>query len=421
MTYRKLLMILTLSAYISSQGLAQWKELSLDSCIAKSERNYPQIAQYALVAQSTGFSLENAQKGKYPQVSIVGQATYQSEVTSLPGSAGMGVPELSKDQYQLYGEVNQPLTGLAVINQEKKLIKNDGEVNRADLETKLYAIKERVSDLFFGILLVQEQLRQSDLTKADLEMGIKVMDASVQYGAALQTSADVLKAQLLTLQQRMIEQEATRDGYLKMLGLFIGEELDSSIPLASPASSVRSKPINRPELRLFDAKMQSITLQDGLLKKTNLPQLSLFLQSGFGRPALNFLSNDFEPYYLGGLRLSWNLSNFYTNKGQKALFDIQRKTINSEKETFLFNTGMTLSNQEIQISKAKKLIEKDHEIIALRDRIVTTSRAQLENGVITTTDYNTLVTDADEARQDLILHQVELLKLRNDFKLTSGN
>lgn len=410
---------LLLSVHLS---LAQDKVvLFLDSCLEMAERNYPQIRQYDLLDQSTEYSLANAQKGKLPQITITGQASYQSEVTSLPGGAAMGVPELSKDQYKLYGEIVQPLTGLAVINQQKKIIEADGAINDADLETRLYSIKQRVSDLFFGVSLIQGQLQQTALTQSDVEAGLSRMNVSVTYGTALKSDADVLQAQLMTLEQRIIEQQATKDGYLAMLGLFIGQELDGEVELVTPIILEVSSEIARPELSLFNSKMQSIMLQSDLIEKTNLPQFSLFLQSGFGRPALNFLSNDFEPYYIGGLRLSWNLSNFYTSKGQKQLFSINREILQSEQETFLFNTRLTMSNQNTQITKVQQLIEKDKEIIILRDRIVNTSKGQLENGVITTTDYKAIVIDADEARQNLVLHEIELLKLRNDYKLTSGN
>ncbi|MDW3209646.1 MAG: TolC family protein [Reichenbachiella sp.] len=411
------LLVLSLEACLAQ---SQWP-LTLDSCLIMAEQNYPQIAQFDLISQSTDYTLSNAQKGKLPQLSINGQASYQSEVTSFPGGAGMGVPELNKDQYQLYGEVVQPLTGLAVINQQKKIIQAEGAISEADLEAKLYAIKQRVSDLFFGVLLIQGQLKQSELTTEDLQAGLSKVDASVKYGTALKSSADVLKAQLMNVEQRVIEQEATREGYLKMLGLYIGRELDNSAVLNSTTIIDSKQQINRPELVLFDYQMQAIALQSELLNKTNLPQFSLFFQGGYGRPALNFLSNDFEPFYIGGLRFSWNLSNFYTTKGQKQLFSINKEIIQSEKETFLFNTRLNLSNQNIQIKKAEELIEKDNEIIALRDKIVATSKGQLENGVITTSEYKTVVIDADVARQSLTLHQVELMKLKNDYKLTSGN
>ena len=393
-------------------------KLELDSCLIMAERNYPQIQQYDLLRQSAEYSLANAQKGKLPQLSIKGQATYQSDVTSVPGG---GAPELSKDQYQLYGEIVQPLTSLTVINQQKKIIEADAAVDQAQLETDLYSIKQRVSDLFFGVLLIQGQLTQSELTRRDIEAGLARTDASIQYGTAFQSSADVLSAELMTLDQRIIEQEAAKEGYLKMLSLFIGKELDSDSQLGRPVFLALSTEIRRPELNLFSSRLQSLSLQNGLIDKGNLPQFNLFFQSGLGRPALNFLSNDFEPYYIGGLSLSWNIANFYTTKGQKQLLNVNRNIIQSQRETFLFNTRLTLANQDTQIGKMQQLIEKDTEIIALRERIVQTAQGQLENGVITSTEYKTTVIDADLARQNLALHEIELLKLKNDYKLTSGN
>ncbi len=397
------------------------RSLSLDSCLVWAEQNYPQIKQYKLLNKSTGYSLQNAQKGKLPQFSISGQATYQSEVTSLPGGEGMGAPELSKDQYQLYGEVVQPLTDIGIINQQKRIIQANAEIDHNDLKVRIYQIKERVSDLFFGILLMDGQLKQIELTKADLNAGINRVDASIKYGTALKSNGDILRAELITIEQRAIELAASRKGYLKMLELFIDQPLGESVTIEAPEINVLSSEIARPELSLFNARLRSITLQSDLLDKNNQPKFNIFFQGGLGRPALNFLSNDFEPYYIGGLRLSWNLSNFYTSSREKQIYALNQGIVKSEQETFLFNTNLTLTNLNSELTKLEELIVKDKQIIDLRERIMETSKNQLEHGVITSTDYKAVVIDTDQARQNLALHEIELLKMKNEHKLTTGN
>ncbi len=402
-------------------GIAQdLRSTSLDSCLAQARVNYPQIKQYDLLTRATGYSLENAQKGKWPQLSISGQASYQSAVTSIPGGAAMGVTPLSKDQYKLYGEVAQPLTDLAVIKQRQKIIEANGEIEKNSLEISLYKINERVSDLYFGILLLQSQISQANTTKTDLENGLQNIQAAIKYGTALQSNADLLQAELLSLDQRVIEQKATKKAYLNMLSLFTGQPFGDDIQLLEPQVLSLKQEITRPELTFFNNQIQVLNMQSDLLRKNNLPKFSLFFLGGIGRPALNMLSNEFEPYYMGGLRLSWRLSNYYTSKGQNQLFSINQDILSSEKETFLFNTQLTMTNQQVEIEKMQEMITQDERIIALREGIIQTYKGQLENGVITSNEYKSVLMDADKARQNLAIHQTQLIKIKYKYNLTSG-
>jgi len=420
--YKKILINISLIVLAAMSVLAQNEnQLSLDSCFNMAEANYPQVKQRKLLEISTAYSLDNARKGKLPQVSIIGQASYQSEVTSLPNGEALGAPQISKDQYKLYGEIVQPLTGISIINQQERIIQAQGEIQKANLEAQLYQIKERVSGLYFGILLVEKQMQQVELTKESIQTGLDKAEAAVKYGTSLKSNVSILKAELLKIDQRTIELKALQQGYIDMLGQFIGQSLTIDTEFVTPQFTLETKEINRPELNLFQAQLNTVALQGELLDRSNRPSLNLFLQTGVGRPALNFLSNDIEPYYIGGIRLNWQLSNLYTSKREKQLFEIDRQNVESERETFLFNTSLNLTNQEIQIEKMSELLDKDEEIIALRNEIVETSQGQLENGVITANDYRTVVLDADQARLNLVLHQVELLKLQNDYKLTAGN
>ena len=395
-------------------------EISLDSCLIWAEDNYPQVVQFDLLNKSTQYNLENASKGKLPRISIQGQATYQSDVTSLPGGEAMGVPQVSKDQYNFNGEVVQPITDLAIISQNKKIIKAQGEIDQINVAVSLYQIKERVSDMYFGILLTREQLGQSALAIADINAGIENAEASVTFGTALKSTVNILKAELLGLEQRVIEQESILLSYLQMLGRFIHKDLAKDTRLLMPQTVTLSQEITRPELQLFDTRIHAITLQSELVRKNNLPNFSLFFRGGVGRPALNLLNNDFEMYYLGGLKLAWNLSNFYTSRNKQQVYSLNLGIVQSERETFLFNTKLSMTRQSNEIDKVKQMLAKDQDILKLREQVVNTAKGQLENGVITANDYKTVVTDADLARQNLTLHEIELLRLQNQYKLTTG-
>lgn len=396
--------------------------LSLDSCYALARRNYPLVQQFDLIEKSKELSLENASKGYLPQLAVNGQATYQSEVTSLPISfPGLNVPELSKDQYRLFGEVNQPLTDLLFVKEQQDLIRANSAVESQKIEVELHKLRERVYQLYFGVLYMDARLAQVQLLIKDLEAGLAKVQAAISGGVALKSQADQLRAELLKARQQITELKSGRRAYAEVLGLLIRQSIDEKTVLETPAVPNASIEIRRPELALFSSQQQSLTQQSRLLNNKTLPRLGAFFQGGYGRPALNVLSNDFEPYFITGLRLNWNISSFYTSGNERKLLSTQQSAIALQRETFLLNTRLAVQQQNAEIAKWQDLITSDQEIIQLRESIKNTAQQQLSNGTATTTDYLNYVNAEDLARQQLILHRMQLLLAQYNQLLTTGN
>jgi len=401
---------------------AQTEPLQIDTCYALAKNNYPLVKQMALLEKTKEYSINNASKGYLPQINLSGQASYQSDVTQIPITLpNVNIPALSKDQYKLYGEINQPLTDVFIINQQKELIKENSVIEEQKLEVELYKLKDRVDQLFFGILLIDAQIEQTELLKKDIQSGIDKTTVAIANGTALKSSLNMLKAELLKAGQHIIELKANRKGFTDMLSLFINRQVNESTKLETPPTKAISTVINRPELKLFDIQKESFDIQNKLVTAKNIPHLGLFFQSGYGRPALNFLKNDFAFYYIGGLRLNWNLSGFYTFKKDKQLITINQNLSDVQKEVFLFNTNILLAQQNTEISKLQELINSDKEIVALRESVKNTSNVQLENGTITTNDYLISVNAEDQAKQNILLHQIQLLLAQYNYQTTSGN
>lgn len=398
------------------------KTINLDSCYAMAKRNYPLVKQYALIEKSKEYSIDNANKGYLPQFNIAGQATYQSEVTQLPISLpNVSIDPLSKDQYKLYGEVSQPITDLFTVKDQKEFIKASSIIEEQKIEVDLYKLRERINNLFFGMLLIDAQIQQTDLLKKDIQSGIDKTNTAIANGIALKSSAYNLKAELLKANQRIIELKSNRKGYAAMLSLFLGQPITENTTLVKPSPKIISSTINRPELKLYDLQKKTFDIQSKLVTARVLPRFSLFFQGGLGRPALNFLSNDLAGYYIGGLRLNWNLSGFYTYNKEKKIFALTQNGLDIQKDVFLFNTNLTLQQQNSEVTKVQELIETDNSIITLRESIKNTTKNQLENGTATTNDYLTAVNAQDQAQQSLLLHQIQLLMAQYNFQTTSGN
>lgn len=395
------------------------KQLTLAECYQWANENYPMSQQYDLIEKAAEYKVENIAKGYLPQLSVKGQATYQSEVTRIPVEMP-GVTVLSKDQYKAYAELDQLIYDGGMTKNQKELERGNEQVEELKLETELYKLHEQINQLFFGVLLIDAQLKQNELLQQDIQTGIRKVEAAVKNGTALKSELLVLKANLLKTKQQNIELQSARKAYTKMLSLFIGKEIAEETDFVKPSPIQSFEQITRPELYLYDQQMQNLEVRNQVLDSKALPKLSFFVQGGIGRPALNFLSNDFEPYYLGGLRLSWTPSIFYTLKNERELLDVNRQTLALQKETFLFNTYMETTQQSSEIDKYQKLLDTDNEIIAMREEVKEIALAKLNNGVIDANDYLQEVTAEDQARQSKILHEIHLLMTQYERKTTVG-
>lgn len=417
---KSLFIILILLFFFEGSGISQ--TLSLDSCQAKAQKAYPLVRKYDLLESSKEYSLANAQKGYLPQITITGYSTYQSEVFALPFVIpGNEIEPLRNDQHNLYGEVVQPITGLFTQKNQKTLIDQSNEVEIQQLEVDLYQIKDRVNQLYFGILLNDQQIAQLELHKKDIQAGIDRNEVAIANGIALRSSADVLAVELLKADQRIGELAANKKGFMEMLSLFINEPIDDNTRFETPMSENPIPNINRPELRLFESQLLSIEAQDRLIANKTLPNFSLFFRGGVGAPGLNMLENDPSAYYITGLRLSWNISSFYTNNREKSILKLNQQSVLVHKDAFLFNTKLSMNQQDAEIQKMKNLISSDNQIIQMRGRIKETTKNQLENGTATANDYLVQLNAEDQARQTQILHSIQLLLAQYNHKTITGN
>ncbi len=414
-----LLLLIAFSLYAGAQPLQQ---LSLTTAWELAQKNYPAVKQKDLVRQTAGISVENLQKGFLPQFSISGQATYQSDVTSVPISIpGFSIEAPNKDQYKLVADVNQLIYDGGLTREQKTLQQLNAKVEDQKVEVELYRVKERINQLFLSILYLDEQLKQVELVKKDIETGIKKVEAQVQNGVAFKSNLNMLKAELLKTGQRTVEISTSRKGLVAALSLFVGQELNEQVRLEQPVSLlVADHNVDRPELKLYTEQENLIGQQDKLIQAKNQPKASLFAQAGYGRPGLNMLKNEFAFYSIGGLRFNWSLGGLYTKKKEKEQVQVNKKIVEVQKETFLLNTNAQLKQQQAEIDKLQQLISSDEAIIALRITVTEAAKAQLENGVITANDFLKEVNAEDMARQSLITHRVQLLQSQINYQTILG-
>lgn len=422
--FRNLLIITVISLCSLGYSSAQDSSLTLNLklCYELARENYPLIKQHSLLERTKEFSLDNAQKSVLPQLNIAGQATHQSDVTSIPISLpNVDIPTMSKNQYKVYAELSQSITGLLTLKDQKESVSSNTAVEVQKVEVEMYKLRERINNLYFGILLLDKQMEQVNISREDLQRGIDKMLTAVENGVALRSSVSTLKAELLKTDQRLLEMQYNKKAYLEVLSILIGQTLTEDTRLETPRELVLTDHINRPEQLLYDLQRKSLAVQNKLIEAKTLPQFSVFLQGGIGQPALNMLSTESQGFYIGGLRLAWNLNNFYTQKNEKNIVLNSQRLLDAQEETFLFNTKMNMTQQETELSKMRALLKTDQEIIVLREQVKVSTLNQLNYGTATSNDYLIAVNVVEQAKQNLALHEVQCLMAQYNILTTSGN
>lgn len=402
-----------------------YAQITLEECQRKTQDNYPLVHQYGLVEKTKEYNLENAAKGYLPQFALSAKVSYQSDVTEIPVKLpGVDLKGLSKDQYQVMLELQQKIWDGGGIRMQKKQTIAEAEVEKEKLNVDMYALNDRVNGLYFGILLLDEQIKQNTLLQDELERNYRQITAYVENGIANQADLDAVKVEQLNTKQKRIDLVSSRAAYLKMLSLLVGEALSPETVLEKPVpqSTVSAvSEIRRPELALFDAQGAGLQVQEKALNVRHLPQFGLFVQGAYGNPGLDMLKNEFSPYYMAGVRLSWNFGSLYTLKNDRRVIEKKRQQLDNSRDVFLFNTRLEMTQQNQAIHSLEKQMRDDDEIIRLRTNIRKAAEAKVANGTLTVTEMLRELTNESLARQSKAMHEIQRLMGIYQLKYTTND
>lgn len=408
-------------------GVPSWAQ-TLEACQQLACDHYPEIRQYDLIRQSEQYDLSNAARSWLPQVSFSAQATWQNRVPEFPSAlsgmldqAGVSLRGLDKDQYKVALEVNQTIWDGGQSQADRRVIEATADEHRQATEVDLYAVKGRVNDLYFGILLLEERLGQTDLTIALLQSNLDKVRSLVTNGVAMQTDADAVEAELLSVQQQRVQIEASRASYCRMLELFIGQRLAERLERPELVGAVSGESA-RPELAWIDAQQERLAAQELSVKSATRPRFGVFAQGYYGYPGLDYfagmVSTDWTWNALIGVKMSWNFGAYYTKKNRLSNLRVAKQQLDIQRDVFLFNTDLQVAEEQGNISRLRRALADDDRIVALRRSVREAAESKLRNGVIDTNDLLRKITDEASARSARSLREVELLKAIYELKYT---
>ena len=415
---KKLLIILFLPVQLA---FAQ-QSVTLEECYQLTRENYPNLKKAELFQEITALNKENIKTNYLPQVTLNGQATYQSDITKVDISMpGVSIPSVSKDQYKMYAEFRQSIWdgGLTSANQvlEDAILKN----NLSELEVELYKLNEQVAQTFFTVLAMEQQEEVLMAQKKVLQENLKVVQSGIRNQTVEKSAALAIEAEIITLEQNELQLEAGKNAALNMLSILTGKKIATVDESELTQSEVeQSEKMTRPELQLFSNQLAQMETQMNLLDKKRNPKVFGFGQAGYGKPGLNMLSDEFDTYYLVGVGVSWNPFDWKQTDRQKEVLQHRQEMVQQQEKTFSQNIQLLLSQQSEQIEKLKKLFAKDDKLVELKTEITKITASKLKNGTINSADYVRDVQAETIAKLNRELHEIQLKEAKEKYRIIQG-
>lgn len=424
MNMKKIMISLAL-IMLSSVSRAQ----TLEECQQAAEKNYPLIKQYGLIAKTTQLTVKNIQKGWLPQVTASAQATYQSAVTAWPESMqsmyqqmGLNMKGLSKDQYKIGIDLQQTIYDGGAISSQRNLAQQEGKVQEAQTETNLYQVRRRVNEMYFSLLLLNEQIQLNEDVKTLLLSSEKKLSAMVKGGTAATSDLDNVRAERLCVEQQNENLKQQKQMLQRMLSIFCGLEVNNT---QKPAPvQIASSVNNRPEMRLYNSQLELTEAKEKALDIQLRPKLGLFAQGFYGYPGLNMFEDMMNRKWslngIVGIKLSWNVSAFYTHKNDKARLSAQREMIENAREVFLFNNKLEEIQQNENINRYQTMMKSDDEIIVLRTNVRKAAESKLTHGIIDVISLLREINNENAAKTQQSIHEIDMLKEMYNLKYTNN-
>ncbi|MGL5618633.1 MAG: TolC family protein [Tannerellaceae bacterium] len=421
MTYRLVGFLLIGSA---CWGSAAAQLLSLEVCQEQAKKNYPYVRQYELIEKSRAFSLSNASKAYLPQLGISGYAVM---VSGIPTIALPNMPAQKASNHQVAGvaRVDQAIWDGGATHAQRKMIEAGAQVEVAQNDVSMYALRQRVNEIYFGILTLEQQQKQLRLQEATLAANLKRVEAALANGAAFRSDVDEVRASMLDVEQQLLTVTNTQKAYMRMLAYMTGLEVNEGASFEQPAVlntdvALPDLPISRPELTLFENNKAQISSREHAIKAALMPRVGVFAQAIYTTPGIHLLNQKLDHLLLGGLSVSWNLGALYTRKNDLRQIENDRNKVDVQQANFLYNLRLGLISSQMQMHNYMDLMRNDDEIVALRKRIRESFEVKYANGVITTSDLLRSINNEGNARIEKDIHHIQFIYSQYQIEFATG-
>jgi len=402
---------------------------TLEECQLAAEKNYPIIKQYDLISQTTQLTVQNIMKGWLPQIAVTAQATYQSDVASWPKSMkatlqqfGINMKGVSKDQYKIGIDLQQTIYDGGTISSMRSIARQEEKIQKAQVETNLYQVRKRVNEMYFSLLLLNEQIKLNDDVKALLLSSEKKLASMLKGGTIATSDFENIKAERLSVEQQNESLKSQQQMLQHLLSTFCGIKV-SNVQKPAPFETTISTN-KRPEMQLFDHQLQLSNIKEKVLNAQLRPKLGIFAQGFYGYPGFNMFEDMMNRKWslngIVGLKLYWNVGALYSFKNDKAKLRLQREMTENAREVFLFNNQLEEIQQNENIKRYHTMKQTDDEIIMLRTNIRKAAESKLAHGIIDIHNLLREINNENAAKIQQTIHDIEMLKEMYNLKYTNN-
>jgi outer membrane protein TolC len=400
----KLIIVL---AFVPMALFAQQK-VTLNDCWERAREQLPILQNNQSLARLDSLEQLVLKSNYLPQLNAKAQATWQSDVTSvdIPVPA-ISIDEPSKEQYKVYLEINQMIWDGGRTKALRENNQLNTQLSQAEVDEAFYAIKQRVSSLFFALMLSQKQMEMTNELIATLSQKQDEIEAGVRQGVVREASKYVLEAEKLKAEQDLSNQKYQAESIVRMLNVLTGLEISAESNLEKPQAIIPEK-INRSQLQVFELQAQSAEQGKEVLKKNRMPVINAFGQAGYGKPGLNMLLDEADTWFMVGAGVSWNIFDWNTSKRKRQQLTVQQEMIDHSREQFLYQINTEKQQYEVEIQQYQTALEKDNEIIELRKMITEDYSSQLKQGTVTSSAYIEELFKEQTAKITQRIHEIKL-------------
>lgn len=396
--------------------------VTLEYCYERIRTEYPIAEKLELQDRITALNVQLRQTGLYPEISLNGSASYQSDVTEV-GFAGPAAPDFSKDHYSIGVDVTQPLYDGGRTGSLKEAARKAGEVAKAVVEVDLHTVRRQVDQVYFGVLLLQKQSSTIAILKEDLQEQLRSVQSMVENGMILPGNALTLQAELLKVEQQQAETQANIEAAYELLSQLIGEEVSRERGVAVPEvvpDYNSAGDYKRPEFEVFRNKEEELKARVGTIHSAKLPVLSAFAKTAYARPGLNAFNDDMQLYWIVGVKAQWSFRNWRNADKQKQVVMVQQAQLQAEEDAFTRQLEASIHETESRIQSLNEKIRLDEQVLNLREQVVQEKQNLLDEGAITSTEYITELNAASRARLNMEIHKVQLVQARYEYLTKRG-
>jgi outer membrane protein TolC len=403
----------------------QTGKINLDYCLQKALENAPERNIPALNGEISDLKTKNIETNYLPSLNVNGQASYQSDVTKvpIPPLPQFNMEPIDKDWYKLNINLSQMIWDGGYASAMKKVEQSNLKLSNGETDIKLYNIKEQVIRLFFSALLMRDNISVLKITAKNIDEQISDGEKAVDNGMMLIADLNALKVEKKLLEQSIIKTSEEAKGILGALSQITGETIADITLLEKPSATDFDFGFvnNRPDFKLLSLQQNHLETLKEISSVKRMPKFVAFGQAGYGRPGYDMLNNNFDTYFMVGLKLNWQIYDWNKVKHEKQILSIQNNIIDLKKERINQNLKAELEKQKAEIDKFEKLIESDNQIIELQQTVVDKASSQLKNGTLTPTNYLLEVNKLAKLQMQEKAHKLQLLYAKYMYITLMGN